>query len=135
MKKEILLAMLSFSLLLAACGEDDIPEPEPTLLPPSAYSSQRDPLPDSDIPETGTEPSGLHSGNAPTYAEGKELFAHADSLEDAKEIADLYGIELVDYQYGYATFHTEERVADVIKRGGTNGWPTLEINHTGGVAG
>ena len=62
-------------------------------------------------------------------AEGSELFCLAESEEEAKEIAALYGIELVEFGYGVATFHTEENLNDVIQRGTENGWPLLEINH------
>ncbi len=62
------------------------------------------------------------------YAEGRELMAPAASREEAEEIAALYGVELVDYEHGYALFHTEEDPSAVRERGRENGWPELEIN-------
>jgi len=60
--------------------------------------------------------------------EGKELVALAETEEEAKAIAEQYGIELVEFSYGVATFHTEEDPRDVIARGEENGWPTLSLN-------
>ena len=65
-----------------------------------------------------------------SIADGRELFALADSEEEAKTIADLYGITLVRFSFGVATFHTEENPSAVIARGVENGWPRLEINRT-----
>ncbi len=64
-------------------------------------------------------------------AEGEELWALAGSEEEAKEIAELYGIELVLYDQGVATFHTDEDPAAVIQRGIDNGWKALAVNKTG----
>ncbi len=64
----------------------------------------------------------------PEVAKGNELFCLADSEEEAKKIAELYGIELVEFSNGVATFHTEEPLDEVIKRGQDNGWKLLEIN-------
>ena len=130
MKKSIIILALILSVLLAGCGEEeDTTEPEPTLLPPSAYSSQRTPSQPSFAPEVSVpayQPS--------TYAGGEELFARTESVEAAKEIAELYGIELVNCQNGYATFHTDESPSEVIRRGEANGWPRLEINRIGNSA-
>ena len=127
MKKSIFLITLILSLFLAGCGKKDVSEPEPTLLPPSAYSSQRPPAQPSFAPEIQDPEYQPPS----TYAEGEELFAKAESLDAAKELAELYGIKLVNYQSGYATYHTEESPAEVIRRGEANDWPKLEVNHTG----
>ena len=62
-------------------------------------------------------------------AEGSELFALTDSQEEAEKIAELYGIELVDFSYGVATFHTEEMPDAVIQRGKDHSWPEIEINY------
>ena len=61
-------------------------------------------------------------------AEGAELFAAAETREEAEEIAALYGVELVDFSYGVATFHTQEDPGEVIRRGEGKDWPTLEVN-------
>ncbi len=60
--------------------------------------------------------------------EGKELVASVETEEEAKAIAEQYGMELVEFSYGVATFHTEEDPKDVIARGEENGWPTLSLN-------
>ena len=68
--------------------------------------------------------SGRFLGAAP----GRELFARAASEEEAQSIADLYGIALVRYVHGVASYHTEEDPGAVVARGVENGWPRLEIN-------
>ncbi|WP_026517875.1 hypothetical protein [Butyrivibrio sp. MC2021] len=62
------------------------------------------------------------------YVEGAELLCLAQTEEEAKKIAELYGIELVEFSYGVATFHTTENPGDVIKRGLEKGYPELSIN-------
>ena len=63
-----------------------------------------------------------------SYAEGKELYALVETEEEAAELAALYEIELVSFQSGVATFHTEEDPPAVIARGTENDWPPLEVN-------
>ena len=62
------------------------------------------------------------------YVEGAELLCLADSRDQAQSIADMYGIELVEFSYGVATFHTTEDPRDVIARGKEKGYPELSIN-------
>ena len=50
---------------------------------------------------------------------------------EALRLAELYGIELVSYSYGAASFHTEEEPDAVVSRGVRNGWPRIEVNHLG----
>jgi hypothetical protein len=63
----------------------------------------------------------------PEYAEGEELLCLCDNEEEARKIADLYGIELVQFQYGVATFHAEDPMS-VIALGKEKGYPELELN-------
>ncbi len=65
------------------------------------------------------------------YVEGAELLCIVESEDEAKEIADMYGIELVDYKVGVATFHTEEDPRAVVERGIENGYPGISINGIG----
>lgn len=62
------------------------------------------------------------------YVEGEELLCIAGSRSEAEEIAKMYQIELVDFSYGVATFHTEEDPRAVIERGKEKGYPELSIN-------
>ena len=75
------------------------------------------------------KPQEIHAESVtPECAEGQELFCLASSQENAQEIADMYGIELVSFSEGVATFHTEENPVDVINRGIEKGYPVLELN-------
>ena len=98
MKMKIAAVLLALAALLPGCARE-IPAPAP--------SAQMEALP---------------------VAEGKELFALAETKEEAEKIAGLYGIELVEFSNGVAAFHTEENLGDVIARGEKNGWPPLEVN-------
>ena len=69
--------------------------------------------------------TGMISSNT---AKGKELMGLASSEEEAIKIAELYGIEFVDYELGVACYHTEEDPSTVVKRGIDNGWPPVEVN-------
>ena len=68
--------------------------------------------------------------NMVSSAEGEELMAVVSSEEEAQSIADQYGITLVHYGHGVATFHTEEDLGTLIQRGKDNGWPALKPNHS-----
>ena len=59
---------------------------------------------------------------------GEELFALCESEEEARQIAEIYGIEFVKFGFGVATFHTEEDPSEVVRRGIENGWPHIELN-------
>ena len=82
------------------------------------------------IPRDGEKPfpGGRTAPSGTEIAQGAELLMLADTREEAEETATLYGIELVSYQYGVATFHTEENPQTVISRGIENGWPRLDLN-------
>ena len=56
-----------------------------------------------------------------------ELICLAESREEAERIAELYGIELIDYAYGTATFRADNP-EKTIAEGIENGWPPLEPN-------
>jgi hypothetical protein len=58
-----------------------------------------------------------------------QLIGEAQTQEEAQQIADLYGIELISFNYGIAVFKTEEPAEDVIERGKQNCWPLLEPDH------
>jgi len=62
-------------------------------------------------------------------AADKPLICPAETVAEAEEIAELYGIELVDCSYGVACFYTGEDPFAVIERGKENGWPRLDINY------
>ena len=103
MKKTFLLLSLLLCAALCGCGR----QPAPVAAP-------------SGGPELAQEPD---------YAPGKELFTLADSEEEAREIAETYGIELVEYEMGVAAYHTQEDPFEVVRRGREQGWPALEVNH------
>ena len=84
------------------------------------------------------ETASLETIPAPGFAEtvpgdvseDGQLMASAENLEEAQKLAELYGIELVDYGYRVALFRTDEDPRAVIQRGKENGWPELSLNHT-----
>ena len=60
--------------------------------------------------------------------ETAQLLCEVENLEEAQDLAERYGIILVDCQNGYACFYTEEDPNDVILRGKAQGWPLLSLN-------
>lgn len=58
-------------------------------------------------------------------SDSSQLTALADTLEEAQEIADLYGIELDSYSYGVAVYHTDKDISELIQLGLDNDYPTL----------
>ena len=107
-----------------APGDGSIPEPpQGGEDMPGIGSSKRIPQDgEKPFPGGGIAPSGIE------IAQGAELLMLADSRGEAERVATLYGIELVEYSYGVATFHTEENPQTVINRGIENGWPRLDLN-------
>ena len=61
---------------------------------------------------------------------GEELMALVSSEDEARAVAGQYGIILVTYGQGVATYHTEEDPAAVVQRGRDNGWTPLAVNRT-----
>lgn len=58
-----------------------------------------------------------------------QLMALVESEQNAEEIAYQYGIELIEYKDGVATFRTEEDPQAVIDRGQENGYYPLYLNY------
>lgn len=79
-------------------------------------------------PQAAVRPEPKEQTAQQPAAEGAELYTLAESQEQAEEIAALYGIELVEYSFGVATFHTEEEPRTVVQRGRDNGWPEISVN-------
>lgn len=76
-----------------------------------------------------SEPAVLEGELVPIeLAPGEELYCYAESKEQAEEIAEAYGIELVHFGNSIAAFHTEEDPFEVIRRGEKEGLPTLSPN-------
>lgn len=65
---------------------------------------------------------------AEQIVEGEELMCLVSSDKEAQEIAEKYGIEVVNVTYGVATFHTDKDPYEVIEEGKKKGYPLLEIN-------
>lgn len=61
-------------------------------------------------------------------ADEYKLLAQVSSEEEAKEIADLYGITLLDYLNGVARYHTDEDPTELIEMGKKKGYPLLSIS-------
>lgn len=105
MKKMMVLWLLSLCIILCGCGKFH----NCTVV----Y-----------IPEEKMD-SGSHS----LVSESLPLVCTVGSEEEAKEIAELYGIELVEYSLNVATYYTEEDPGEVIARGIEKGWPELHYNN------
>ena len=58
------------------------------------------------------------------------MIALADTKEEAKKIAELYGIELVNYSYGVAEYETTKDPQELIALGEKKNYPALSTNNT-----
>ena len=59
---------------------------------------------------------------------GKELYCLAESASEAEEIAASYGITLVVFGNGVATFTTDKDLHEVIEYGKKNNLTPISIN-------
>jgi len=75
------------------------------------------------------ETASAENASVQSYSKDKPLFAIAGSEDEAKKIADDYGIELVEYSYGVASFNTDKNLKELIEWGKAQGLPLLEINY------
>lgn len=127
MKTQKMIATIGLILLSAAwisgCGSPR----ELTQLTPENKNWEQVPVPvdkEELLSPTDTAPDE-------TYAsELTQLTALADDLEEAQEIAELYGIELDSYSYGVASYRTDKDVTELINFGLENDYPTLAPNYT-----
>ncbi len=62
-------------------------------------------------------------------AEDAPLMAVVESIEDARETAGQYGIELISFEDGIALFQTKENPLVVISRGEQYNYPPLSVNY------
>lgn len=58
----------------------------------------------------------------------QQLIALVETEEEARSIAEQYGIEFVSFSEGVAEYKTDENPNDVIARGESNGFPPLYLN-------
>lgn len=110
--KQFLILLLAAALILCGCRSAG------TQTAPTRVTQPTKP-----IPTDRTEPP-----NPDAVSGSGQLKGRADTLEEAEEIAALYGIVLVDYQNGLALYYTDEDPEAVIARGEENGWPQLSLN-------
>lgn len=62
------------------------------------------------------------------YAENQVL-ALLDTEEEASEMAEKYGMELMLYNSGVATFHTDEDPEELVKQINADGYEDVYINY------
>ena len=79
--------------------------------------------------QDATDPQEIQE-HEPLVSEDAQLLCLTQTQKEAQEIAALYGIELVCWYDGLATFRTDEDPREVIRRGEEQGWKALELNHT-----
>lgn len=112
-----ILVMIFLISLLGGCTQAK----DPTVTKPSKPTQQEAAMPTTIPGSPGTVFTET------IYAEA-QLLGEAESREKAEELAELYGITLVEYKNRLARFHTDEDPREVIRRGKDNGWPELVLN-------
>lgn len=120
----LVLAAVIFSGCRRSAPTETVP---PETAPAPTRSVETKPMettPSTAVPE---EPAFTAPDNVSSRG---QLMGSAKTLEDAQALAELYGIELVEYRHELALFRTEEDPREVIRRGRDNGWPGLSLNGT-----
>lgn len=113
MKANYWLLLLLVALVLCGCQKAAPAQPATTA--PATEATQ--------APAATTQPQQT---TAPALYEN--LTAWAESEEEARQIAESYGIEFCSYGANIATFHTDEDPAEVVRRGQAQGLPELSVN-------
>ena len=83
---------------------------------------------------SGCSAKAMRAEPIPYGTDGGKLVCAAETEEEAQQIGELYGIELVKFFRGVAVFYTEEDLNAVIQRGIDQGWPELTIDHVATTA-
>ena len=122
MRQTILWILILMLVFLCGCRSSG------QAVPPSPPEATAHPKTDATMPSAkpvtpSTQPSG-------TVNPRGQLMGKAESWDHAEEIAELYGISLVNYGNGLALYYTEEDPQAVIARGEENDWPKLSLNRT-----
>lgn len=84
----------------------------------------------SSVEDNGDTGRNHSSTEEVIMGEKVSMIALADTKEEAKKIAELYGIELVNFSYGVAEYETTKDPQELIALGEKNNYPTLSTNNT-----
>lgn len=84
----------------------------------------------SSVEDNGDTGRNHSSTEEVIMGEKVSMIALADTKEEAKKIAELYGIELVNFSYGVAEYETTKEPQELIALGEKNNYPTLSTNNT-----
>ena len=118
--KQWIAVFLALLMLLSGCSQSTATDKNGSVKPVSTPAER----PKDTAPEE-------NPAQAPEkISENTPLMAEAESLEEAQALAGLYGITLVEFELGLATFATEEDPKAVIRRGQENNWPELTLNRS-----
>jgi hypothetical protein len=123
---KFIMTALCMAFCITACGgaQTQITEPAATDPVQEEAVEEKEPTEEKEPAENVSEDLPVSNDE---IVPGEELLCLCDTEEDAEEIADMYGIELVKFSYGVATFHAENP-KEVISLGQEKGYPALELN-------
>lgn len=85
----------------------------------------------TEIAQTQQTTAPSETSTPPETTDGalyENLTAWASSQEEARSIAESYGIQLCSYAANIATFHTDDDPHQVVRRGREQGLPELSVN-------
>jgi len=116
MEMKLILIVVLAGLMLCSCAKRDTAA---TLVPVPTVISES---------TAHNAPTTLLETIPVPYSQEAPLICSAESEEEALQIAEQYGIRLVEYSYGVASFYTEDDPSAVIRHGIDQGWTELSLN-------
>ena len=124
MKKRLMLLIIAAALVFTVgCGANESV--------PAENTEQEDTeMHNTDVYSPSISGDIAVPSNPMEYSEEEPLFALVETQDAAEKIASDYGIELVDFSYGVATYYTDKDPSELINWGKEQGLAPLEINYT-----
>ncbi len=124
MKKRLVLLIIAAALIFTAgCGASES-------IPVENIEQEKNEMYKADVYSPSMSGNIAIPSNPMEYSEEEPLFALAETQDAAEKIASDYGIELVGFSSGVATYYTDKDLSELIRWGKEQGFAPLEINYT-----
>ena len=124
MRKRLMLLIIAAALVFTVgCGASES-------VPAENIKQEEREMQNTDVYSPSMPGNIAIPSNPMEYSEDEPLFALVETQDAAEKIASDYGIELVDFSSGVATYYTDKDLSELIRWGKEQGFAPLEINYT-----